>query len=493
MLIHVTRFVSVQEAVHSQVSAYLSNIQRRLQYGDGKREQTIMDEFQDLWDSDFEPTSQDILFGGNDIDWQVVKECIRASALAIGSVRLINGTAGDILDYIENRESGLSVIAIGGDKLSRGLTLEGLTVSYFLRTSHMYDTLMQMGRWFGYRPGYKDVCRLFLPPDLQEWFRHITLASEELRQEFAHMVSIGGKPSDYGLKVRSHPTLLVTAPVKMRQGTELDISFSGSICETIMFHKNATFISNNEKAVLGLLDRITSIKQPIKNPSRTLYSGETKNWSGLYWENVIAGEIIRFLREYQTHEESRRVNSQLLAEYIERQTMKSTSELSTWTVFLASSSQSEKSIKMPPSITDKTFTVFRDWQRNNKPEENKPQSSYRIGRLLSPIDEGIDINNDEWGYAMEFTRTAWQLNSKPTKSEVPPKDPAGWAFRQARKKDYGLLLIYPLEPNSDKSDLGSEGPPIYGIGLSFPGNLDDEKVTYVVNTVYQDQEYEDME
>jgi hypothetical protein len=86
-------------------------------------------------------------------------------------VRAINGTAKDALDYSENEETGLKVIAIGGDKLARGLTLEGLCVSYFVRTSKMYDTLMQMGRWFGYRPGYIDLCRLYTsgePPWVDE-------------------------------------------------------------------------------------------------------------------------------------------------------------------------------------------------------------------------------------------------------------------------------------------------------------------------------------
>ena len=73
----------------------------------------------------------------------------------------------DALDYDGNAAQGLNVIAIGGDKLSRGLTLEGLTVSYFLRPSRMYDSLMQMGRWFGYRPGYVDLCLLYTTPDLQ--------------------------------------------------------------------------------------------------------------------------------------------------------------------------------------------------------------------------------------------------------------------------------------------------------------------------------------
>ena len=76
-------------------------------------------------------------------------------------VKTINGTAADILDYFEHRTSGLNTIVIGGDKLSRGLTLEGLTVSYYLRASRAFDTLLQMGRWFGFRPGYEDLCRLW--------------------------------------------------------------------------------------------------------------------------------------------------------------------------------------------------------------------------------------------------------------------------------------------------------------------------------------------
>ena len=46
-------------------------------------------------------------------------------------MRTINGTAGDILDYETHRETGLTVIAIGGDKLARGLTLEGLERQLF--------------------------------------------------------------------------------------------------------------------------------------------------------------------------------------------------------------------------------------------------------------------------------------------------------------------------------------------------------------------------
>src|SRR5439155_26038520 len=94
----------------------------------------------------------------------------------------INGGSGDALAY-SRASRGLSIIAIGGDKLSRGLTLEGLSISYFLRTSSMFDTLMQMGRWFGYRPRYADLCRVYTTPALYSAFREIALAMEELRSD----------------------------------------------------------------------------------------------------------------------------------------------------------------------------------------------------------------------------------------------------------------------------------------------------------------------
>ena len=132
------------------------------------------------------------------------------------TVREINGSAKDALDYAEHPQ-GLSVIAIGGDKLSRGLTLEGLSVSYFVRTSKMYDTLMQMGRWFGYRPRYADLCRLYTSPELVDWYRHIATATAELREEFDLMFVNGETPLQFGNRVRTHPDgMLITAANKMR-------------------------------------------------------------------------------------------------------------------------------------------------------------------------------------------------------------------------------------------------------------------------------------
>ena len=189
-------------------------------------------------DKDFAPTTANMAVQFPELDRHQAVEWAQVEAAVtqvVGDiqVRMINGTAKDALDYTDHEEVALKVIAIGGDKLARGLTLEGLTTSYFLRASKMYDTLMQMGRWFGYRPGYIDLCRLYTTDDLVEWFEHIGIASEELREEFDYMAASGATPREYGLKVQSHPVLMVTSRLKMRTARRLALSFSGNLLETV--------------------------------------------------------------------------------------------------------------------------------------------------------------------------------------------------------------------------------------------------------------------
>ncbi|NQZ28179.1 MAG: Z1 domain-containing protein [Colwellia sp.] len=124
------------------------------------------------------------------------------------------------LDYSQHKENGLSAIVIGGHKLSRGLTLEGLSISYFARNSKAYDTLMQMCRWFGYRPTYKDLCRVYLPQDSLDWYSFISSSIRELYQELDLMARRGDRPSEFGLKVREHPgAMIITAKNKIGAGT----------------------------------------------------------------------------------------------------------------------------------------------------------------------------------------------------------------------------------------------------------------------------------
>ncbi|MDB4634104.1 Z1 domain-containing protein [Rubripirellula sp.] len=120
------------------------------------------------------------------------------------------------LDYSKHSEHGLCAIVIGGHKLSRGLTLEGLSISYFARNSKAYDTLMQMCRWFGYRPNYSDLCRVYLPGLSIDWYSFISTAINELYRELDLMSKSHGRPKDFGLKVREHSgAMIITAKNKI--------------------------------------------------------------------------------------------------------------------------------------------------------------------------------------------------------------------------------------------------------------------------------------
>ena len=153
MLIHVSRFKDVHQQVYGQVQEWLGNFKRVLRYGNDK--DGLLGRLRKMWVEDFEPTSDhirtlDIGRALPSTTWEQVSEHLVNSVEKI-QPQVVNSERKDAIDYDGNAAQGLSIIAIGGDKLSRGLTLEGLSISYFLRASKC-RTLMQMGRWFGYRP-----------------------------------------------------------------------------------------------------------------------------------------------------------------------------------------------------------------------------------------------------------------------------------------------------------------------------------------------------
>ena len=228
-------------------------------------------------------------------DWSAVQKSLLNSALPI-TVKAINQRTGAAsLDYAVHKESGLRVIAVGGNSLSRGLTLEGLSTSYFFRNSQMYDTLLQMGRWFGYRDGYADLCRLWITDEAAQWYAHITSATEELRDEVKRMRQQRATPLDFGLKVRAHPdSLLVTAQNKMRQAKTMErvISLSGQLLETARLKSNTNSLAANRSALVRFLDQLQNTGlNPEKIPS-----GHHTVWRGVPKELVAS-----LLRDFDVH------------------------------------------------------------------------------------------------------------------------------------------------------------------------------------------------
>lgn len=486
MLVHVTRFNDVQRLVHERVEAVVRGIDQRLSRRIGH--EPVLARLQDLWDRDFIPTTEELAEALPDAGpypipaWDTIAEVLPLVVSQI-SVRVINGTAGDVLDYADAAD-GLKVIAIGGDKLARGLTLEGLCTSYFLRASQMYDTLMQMGRWFGYRPGYLDLCRLYTTSELVEWFEHIADASEELREEFDMMVESGGTPRDYGLKVLSHPVLMVTSRLKMRAARSLLLSFSGCVVETVSLHSDRGRLEGNLRA---LKDLVAAVGEGSVDPEQQRPGG-LERWNGVVWEDVGYEHVIEFLGAYSTHPAAMKVNSLMLKEFIA--SMAREKELTNWTVALVGSSQAEKSSDLEGLNVG----------RLDRAAKRHDDERFSIGRLLSPRDEAIDFDLPSWEAAMALTHKTWSEDPERMKNQKEPDVPSGPALRRVRGNgapgiqahpERGLLLIYLLELT--KLDGPSPEIPVVAFGISFPGSKSGTKVEYKVNNILWEQEYADAD
>jgi hypothetical protein len=480
MLVHVTRFTGVQTHVREDIEQYVKNLRQRV----GRRidDADILSRLKSLWNDDFLPATEVVRAAGlgdvpgGQLPWEKLEEAL-PDVLEDIEVRTINGTAKDVLDYERNKSRGLKVIAIGGDKLARGLTLEGLCTSYFLRASKMYDTLMQMGRWFGYRPGYLDLCRLYTSTDLVRWFEHISDAAAELREEFDLMANSGATPRDFGLKVQSHPELMVTSQIKMRSARTLLLSYSGQLMQTVSFSKSD--LSRNLQAARKL---VVTLGKPTETgeikPSFESASGR----SGSLWKDVDWQRIVDFLEHYRTNSTAHRVNSAVLAEFIRK--MASVGELTRWTVALLGI-QSGKTVELAPGIAV---------HMAGRKIEARDGDQFAIGVLSDPKDESIDLTRDQWDAAMKETIATWE-SRKEKKSDKQPDVPRGPAIRRVRglgadgvpaQPDKGLLLLYVVV---DTESAEYDDPGVIAFGISFPGSKADIRVEYKVNNVGWEQDY----
>jgi len=221
----------------------------------------------------------------------------------------INGDSPDNLEW--NLNSYTKAIVIGGYILSRGLTLPGLTVSYILRSSQAYDTIMQMGRWFGYRDGYRDLVKLWCTPVARMNYSHITDVLSELNSMIASMERDKLSPRDFGLRIRSHPDLLVTARNKMRGAIEWEelVSFSGTTLQTFVFGKSEENRIQNENISLLFINK-------IKNNLKPESISEDRH---ILFDKVPFDFIHQYLNEYKIHKYNNRLGDHdLLMRYIEK-------------------------------------------------------------------------------------------------------------------------------------------------------------------------------
>jgi hypothetical protein len=327
MLINISRITDVHDHVLQIVMEWLQKMKREvLSYASLEPEEacriTSINTLKKTWEkykmADF-----------GSIDWITLQQnYLHKSISDVCAIQVNQRTGAASLDYDKFNITGFRVIAIGGDSLSRGLTLEGLCVSYFYRKSRMYDTLLQMGRWFGYRDGYDALCKIWMSDEAIESYSHITKANIELRQELRYMHNNNLTPKDFGLMVRSRPevvdiierlkqkkrmkyNLSVTAKNKMKATKEIVrvVSVWGEMIETPKIPINETTLIKNYELVSLFISKI----KEYKNNDIEIHDGNHQ-----LWVNVPGTEVADLIRAFSADPLSSIFQPDSLADFIEQ-------------------------------------------------------------------------------------------------------------------------------------------------------------------------------
>lgn len=227
MLVNISHLVYMQEQMNELITAEVGELKRKIKQYILDEKTSIHKTFKLIFEIEFPGISE---------KWNQVFKTLYASTDQIkNEVVNAQNKSFQYEDYL----NGARIIAVGGFALSRGLTLEGLSMSYLYRNTLMYDTLMQMGRWFGYRPNYDDIIKLYMPNRSIDWYYQILEATNDLKRQLKNMVNQHQTPEDFGLYIREannqdEATLLITARNKMRHAENQDviIRISGDYKET---------------------------------------------------------------------------------------------------------------------------------------------------------------------------------------------------------------------------------------------------------------------
>jgi len=465
MLVHASQLTAQQTVLARLVEARVAALRQGWIYrmaGDKVRSQ-----LRDRWEQQFTPVTR-AMNPAAELPFEAVEQAVDTLLHGLPVLQLHN-RSGDELDY--QREPTLRAVIIGGNKLSRGLTLEGLLVSYYIRRANAYDTLLQMGRWFGYREDYLDLTRLYTTAELADDFRDLATYEEELRQEIQLYDRLGQTPGDFGVRIHTHPSMEITAPNRMGSARTVSYNYSATVQQTSAFElSNRSWLEHNVDATRRFLADLG-----VDGVDTAGGSAGRRTWSGVGWQ-----EIYDFLGDYRTFSGSTRFVAHLVRDYI--QTRAGRHELLHWTV----------AVRGLLTVDDKLGTEnlgIGDGQPVACIRRSREAASdTSIGTLVNPIskggrgDEDIDLD-DHQIQAARAAAAAGQL-SYPV------------ALRRQRSPATGLLVIYPISRNSspltdepdDKGkqplfeDPGRDGATVIGVTASFPYSPTADERGYVVGS-----------
>jgi hypothetical protein len=449
MLIHTSQLIFLQTQLRALVSRRFAELRDEWRY---QREHGIRDRLRQRWDDEFR-TVTGASHPDRDLAFDAIEAHIGPFFEAV-QVREVNSSTGEVVDY--EREPSVKAIAVGGNRLSRGLTLEGLLVSFFIRPSATYDTLMQMGRWFGFRGGYEDLTRIWTPTALAGWFGDLAFVEHRLREDISVYESQGLTPYQVGMRIWQHPTMQITSPLKRRfaSTTTISQSYSLSLEQTFKFPLRRLEDLSFQAEANRLAVREFASRLGAPNTQHT-------DGKGPVWTGVPADRVLEFLRGYRVDDESRSISLSLMSAYIER--LRDAGELTQWTVAVRGRESRDAALGTA------------DWGLPGGPVAQISRSRLgftdSVGVITGSGDEAVGLTPELRGHAAALIQAA-QAEGK-TKSE-------NSAAREVRPATDGLLMLFPISRNSGSgSNEGGRRPlfddpngplarDLVGLAISFP-------------------------
>ncbi len=466
MLVNASRFTGVQGQIRRALQQQLEDMQASVRLNAALPGTQALNDLEiaglkAVWDAEYFDAGS---------SWPDVQSHLLEAVAPIKVVE-VNSRSFGTLNYDDYEDTGLNVIAVGGFSLSRGLTLEGLMVSYFLRNSMMYDTLMQMGRWFGYRPEYEDLCRIWMPEDAEGWYVHVAESIEMLREEFRAMAAAGATPEEFGLKVRAHPdTLIVTARNKMGSGEHVVVSIGldNKFIETSTIRNDDEGLRLNRTAVRDFARELAESGMPFSSGLPV---------PGGWLLRAVPSRFIRaFLASYVNHSRSIVTEPGPVGRYI---SAREQTELAFWDVLVAGLAKREgghildTSLGVPIICQQRTAGSGHD--RNTLPVSSRQRVSSR-GVEKTGL-EPVDIADAELRYRNN--------NGKASDAGVNYPD---WIYRQRRPRPLLILHLLQMFDAERKKPMHEE--PVVAWSISFPeSQYPEQRVEYVVTTTWMRENF----
>lgn len=395
------------------------------------------------------------------VTWtQVRRQMCNEDFLNEFNILAVNGE-GDDLDY--NNYTKAALICIGGDKLARGLTLEGLVTTYFLRSSRQYDTLMQMGRWFGYRPGYEDICRVFMPEEIRLYFSEIAAATEELKYSFGRMNQNDMTPLEFGLKVRNNVSgLLITGPRKMRNAQ----NYTEFVSTSAGFHFTNYIPANDELRERANAHYRDFIRTLHEIPGVKLPQGEEIPEHAFLWKDVPAERVLTFLKDLKEMKQNiyRTGTFFLDAENIINEALEKEGVVDVSLVKLVKGTEAHPPIMM--DIQGSKQPISFGFRRKAKLNANG-MYSFEKNNSTSPVDERGGLTDKE---ISDWKEKAWSAERIASHSSMTRMD-----YRNCRgsipdrNKPLLILTGYYVPTIDDAGQMNTSAVKfISACGLSFP-------------------------